>query len=316
MGYAVNGDEVIAPPPKKTAAFPLTLVSPHPRGPAVKEAQRALTNNPFRDFMEGSPVDGEFGPWTARATRRAKWELGWRSCTQQYGIDLHEVLTGKKKLNPARRVLRRKRLKAGAKFTRGELALRAAARDVGLTEDPPGSNRNRISVGFGIVGAWCAMAVSTWAKRAGSAIPIVGKGVAGRYYYCPTILNDATAGANGLTLVKPAHAKAGDWPLFDWGDDRVADHVETYVCRPGNREALRRALEVLADFPTVRDQVAAFALRAAGRPDAFITIGGNTSFEGMSGSQSDGGAVAVRIRYTGDLVRNVRGDYGIARLER
>jgi hypothetical protein len=35
-------------------------------------------------------------------------------------------------------------------------------RDIGLGETPPGSNRNRITDAYGLVGPWCAMAVWHW----------------------------------------------------------------------------------------------------------------------------------------------------------
>jgi hypothetical protein len=116
--------------------------------------------------------------------------------------------------------------------------------------------------------------------------------------------------------VKWIEAKMGCWPLFDWGDDRVADHVEVLVCKPSVASSVARAAEVLKDYPTVASQVAKFAEAQKGNSSAFITIGGNTSFEGQSGSQSDGGAVAVRVRFVSDVAKNIRGDLGFVRLER
>jgi hypothetical protein len=274
----------------KQAEFPITLVSPHARGERVRAAQHALTGNRYRDFMEGSPVDGEFGPWTARATFRAKFELGWPRANQQYGDDIHDILTGAKALTAAQKARRKKRLKEKTKRTLGDRTWEEAGKDVAarITESPPGSNRNYITLeAYRLVGAWCAMAASVWSSRGGSKIPVLGRGAAGRYHYCPTIMNDATAGANGLTLVKTSEVKRGDWVLFDWGSskDGVADHVG-----------------IFGEWLTVGQ--------------TFRTREGNTSYEGHTGSQSDGGAAAERVRRITDVARNQRGDLGFVRLER
>jgi hypothetical protein len=280
----------MATPQGKVAQLPLALVSPHMRGPAVRSAQATLRANVWRDFLEGGHIDGEYGPWTARATARAKHELGFLHVTQEYGADLDAVLKGEAKLSRPRRLLRTKRLRAKARSSIGLRSWDAAGADVkaGLTENPPGSNRNHITVDlYKLVGAWCAMAASVWSARGGSKIPILGQGARGRYHYCPQIFADATAGRNGLTLVKAENLRTGDWVLFDWEGNGVADHVGLFGSWIDKRSGRMRTRE------------------------------GNTSYEGSAGSQSDGGAAAERTTRTlANVARNPRGDLGLVRLER
>ncbi|MGH3130521.1 MAG: hypothetical protein ACRDNX_06870, partial [Gaiellaceae bacterium] len=96
---------------EQTATRRLTLANPHMLGDDVKEAQRLLTTNPYRDFQPGG-VDGEFGSLTAGAVRRAKWELGYpkRLLNESFGAKLKMYLQGTP-LPPEYRKERDKRLK-------------------------------------------------------------------------------------------------------------------------------------------------------------------------------------------------------------
>lgn len=52
--------------------------------------------------------------------------------------------------------------------TTADAVVRRAMRDLGLGETPPGSNRNKMTLAFGIGdGPWCAMAVWYWFKQEG-----------------------------------------------------------------------------------------------------------------------------------------------------
>jgi hypothetical protein len=46
--------------------------------------------------------------------------------------------------------------------TTADAVIRRAMRDIGLGETPPGSNRNRITLAYGLIGPWCAMAIWDW----------------------------------------------------------------------------------------------------------------------------------------------------------
>jgi NlpC/P60 family len=73
----------------------LELTNPHLTGAAVREAQKLLTTNPYRNFQPGM-VDGEYGPATAAATKAAKWTLGYppKACDGIFGSKLAGFLRG------------------------------------------------------------------------------------------------------------------------------------------------------------------------------------------------------------------------------
>lgn len=89
---------------------------------------------------------------------------------------------------------------------------------LGTGESPPGSNQNKISAWYGMIGPWCAMTVTYCLARAGF--------LGFRYAYCPSIVNDARRGINGMQwLDKYTTILAGDLLLWDWNGDGVADHI-------------------------------------------------------------------------------------------
>lgn len=51
----------------------------------------------------------------------------------------------------------------------------AARRDIGVREHPSGSNRVKYTQWYGMIGPWCAMAVSYWANRAGIPTSVIPK---------------------------------------------------------------------------------------------------------------------------------------------
>jgi hypothetical protein len=88
-------------------------------------------------------------------------------------------------------------------------------------------------------------------------------------YYCPTLVTYAKQ--HGLWDAS-GHYEAGDMVFFDWAGQGVAEHIG----------------RVVTDNGSVID-----------------TIEGNTSAEGVSGSQSDGGGVHERHRAHGPMVMGV-----------
>ena len=272
----------------------LVLTSPWMRdnphfGNDVTQAQKLLASNVFdQDFMQGAEIDGVYGEWTMRAAKRAQYWLGYRRSNMSgaCGRFLIAFLSGEEKLPAIMAWRRRVRLsKAQTSKTIGQRAWEDAGKDIqaGLSENPPFSNRNYVTALYRLIGPWCAMWWSKCLARAGSKIPLMGKGYDGRYHYCPTILADAQAGRNGLSLVKPSRAQMGDGALMDWDHDGVADHIAMFGYWKGD------------DF------------------QEFVTREGNTSYEGQSGSQSDGGAAAERTRHVSQLARTARGDLAIVR---
>jgi len=90
----------------------LTLTNPYMVGSDVEEAQRLLAKNPFENFQPGED-DGEYGPISADATRRAKFALGYadKDVNRAFGPILRAYLDGSKPLPKANQALRAKRLK-------------------------------------------------------------------------------------------------------------------------------------------------------------------------------------------------------------
>jgi hypothetical protein len=90
----------------------LQLANPDMTGPDVLAAQRLLKENGFGVFDPGD-VDGDFGPTTAGAVWRAKWELGYPSkqVNSSYGPRLALYLDGTKALPADFAARRQKRLR-------------------------------------------------------------------------------------------------------------------------------------------------------------------------------------------------------------
>jgi len=109
----------------------------------------------------------------------------------------------------------------------GRLALAEAVRQLGVREEPPGSNRQPFGVWFGSDGkAWCAMFASWCFHAAGielceghaGAGVRKGKGCA----WVPTIA--WWLQQRGWWLPQMATPSPGDLVLYDW-DGGAADHI-------------------------------------------------------------------------------------------
>jgi lysozyme family protein/peptidoglycan hydrolase-like protein with peptidoglycan-binding domain len=94
---------------------PLQLANPHMTGPDVEAAQQLLASNPYGDFAPGT-ADGEYGPVTADAVRRAKFALGFPDARVNgtFGPVIQSFLDGSKPLPKSNGQLRAKRLAAQA----------------------------------------------------------------------------------------------------------------------------------------------------------------------------------------------------------
>lgn len=186
----------------------LVLTSPHMEGDDVTYAQRLLRRR--GGYYKGK-ADGEFGPLTGQACYRAKYWLGYAKPVQTFGTDLEKLLLGRTQPSPAakQRIARRK--KRGEKPL-GQNALAQMEKFVGLKEDPLGSNRVPEINGWWGPGnvAWCARCVSKAYVSAGSKAFVRGR----NYEYVPTLVGDARAGRNGLTVT--LDPKPGDLVCYDW----------------------------------------------------------------------------------------------------
>lgn len=245
----------------------IVLTSPNTTGPNVERVQRKLKNNWTRvDYLQGE-IDRTFGPQTARACIRAKYWLGYPDNEQTpiAGDQLLELLDRKANLPPAFLTRREARLRHASQITPLRVkALNHAENDLGMKESPKNSNICPITDKWGVIGPWCAMAVSTWYIDAGSKAFRLHVDWA----YVPFFLAAAAPGINGIALINPEFALPGDPVAYDWDRDGVADHVGL--------------------------------LRSKVRTDGtFDTIEGNTAF----GNDSNGGEVMHRERRLGDVAR-------------
>lgn len=192
----------------------VALTTPHTKGLEVTRLQKALK---AKNWLEGA-VDGEFGPDTARAVKRAKYWLGYRKPDKRASDLLMSYLSGKS-TTPAMklRAANRRRI-AKQKPVRLKM-WDEAQKHIGVKEHPAGTNRCRFSLWYGLIGAWCAMFV-TWDG-------VVAKSKAfrrGKYYaYVPYVVADARRGVNNLAVTY--FPQQGDLVCFDWGHDGVADHI-------------------------------------------------------------------------------------------
>lgn len=156
----------------------------------------------------------------------------------------------------------------------GARALLVAERELGVKEDPSGSNTGpRVkqyqnaatprTTGY----PWCAAFV-TWCLR-----EVGWKQSGWNLAYCPAWAATALAGKHGMHVIGHAQVEAGDVVIYDWNKDRVADHI-------------------------------GFTRGAVGKDGKFPTIEGNTS----AGSNSNGGQVQHRDRSISDVFCFIRLD--------
>lgn len=264
----------------------LSLTSPAPKGKDVERLQEAV-NGLYKHFKIDRRIaaDGEYGTQTHSAVRQLAFVLGAgpnnRKALKKGRVtkDCQRLIRGRKKrkleiVRARARARFRKKLRARYKADAGQVAINRAAKYVGTTEQPDGSNWGGNVEKFirftGYTGPvyWCGC----WAcwvvvKLGGAKIPSKI-----RLGYGPYIISDARNHDNGLEAVAFGDARPGDIIVL-WG----GEHIEVVSGRP-----------VGGSLPT---------------------IGGNTSPQPGSGSESNGGGVYRRIRSRADVTVVARPNY-------
>jgi len=264
----------------------LSLTSPAPKGKDVEALQRAC-NQLFDHFKidRRITVDGEYGNQTLSAARQLAYILGAgpnnRKALKKGRVtkDCQRLLRGRKKrkgeiVRAKLRAPYRKKLRARYDIDAGQKAINRAAKWVGTTEQPPGSNwggeveKFIRFTGYSFPVYWCGCwAAWVVVKLGGAKIPSRI-----RLGYAPYITADARANTNGLSAVSFDQARAGDIITL-WG----GQHIEVVSGKP--------------------------------QGDSVPTIGGNTSPQAGSGSESNGGGVYRRIRNRSEIDCVARPDY-------
>ena len=187
---------------------PLRLVTPHMRGEKVRDAQWLMAgNNPFTGlatYKDGN-LDGDYGPLSAQATKRAKYWLGYATSEidTNFGQTIYEYLNGKLKLPANRANLRKRRMAAQERTdTPGLRAFAEATKHIGYKEEPThGRNDNMFGRWYGWNWvAWCAIFESYCFAHSGW----------NKYHYASVeqIYWDARANKNNLYIVRTP--KRGD----------------------------------------------------------------------------------------------------------
>jgi hypothetical protein len=149
----------------------LGLTTPMITGPEVRAAQELLQKNPWKQDYLQDDVDGEFGPATARACKRAKYWLGFLPAHMKptFGPDLRKLLDQTTPLPPLYRTRRGERLKTENTLPAKAFKIATDAADKGIREDAGKPNQVFFSRWYGMPGQpWCCMFVTYCYVQAGS----------------------------------------------------------------------------------------------------------------------------------------------------
>jgi len=207
----------------------LHLQSKLMHGPDVKRAQILLHGaNAFHKNFHPGHADGQYGPYTAAATHRAKHYLGYPKKLENssFGPTLDAYLSGSAKLPRMYRLRSQRRI---AKMQRRKV-MRLAALDemrqnLGLAENPQGSNHNWMVDWWysrkGSAAAWCNISVSRAYIVAGS--KAFKRGV--NFAYVPSMEAATKDPKSGLMRIHTHDVRASDIITFEFSGDDTADHT-------------------------------------------------------------------------------------------
>ena len=122
----------------------LILTTPMMTGEDVVLAQRLLKRH--GDY--GGIIDGEFGEFSAQASYRAQYRIGYAQPKQGFGTPLEKLLKGTAQPTAAMKRLAAKRKREEAQRTQLRLkALAEMKRLIGIKEDPLGPTRHLLARG-------------------------------------------------------------------------------------------------------------------------------------------------------------------------
>jgi hypothetical protein len=184
---------------------PLILTTPHIRGYRVRDAQYLLAgHNSFAPYVHSirtykGAIDGEYGPESALASKMAKYWLGYPEAEvdRRFGQGIYNYLrtdSGHKRLPSDFLKRREDRITLAAQSPKLK-AVKFALAEVGNRESPYGSNCQKYGqwYEFNCV-PWCAIFATYCFYHTGK--------TNWHYSYVPSIVDDARAGRNGMTLTR------------------------------------------------------------------------------------------------------------------
>jgi hypothetical protein len=161
-------------------------------------------------------LDGQFGEQSASACARAKYLLGYPEDELKpiFGSNIFHYLTDTRlPLEYQQRRVER------YNTTPKEKALELALTQIGVKENPFGSNLQKYGLWYGMNGVpWCAIFASWCFAKSEKPLPRI------RYSYVPTIVDDARAGRNGLSLT--LNPQPGDLCTWTFGEPNA--HVSIF----------------------------------------------------------------------------------------
>jgi hypothetical protein len=254
--------------PATEFADAIVLSSPHERSQRVKDAQYTLNGNNFFkvDWLK-SDVDGEWGIQSGQAADAARWALGYpdADCNSQvFGQPLFDYLRvdGNRKKLPAAYLMRRKTRLAAAQSVKAK-ALACAITQIGVEENPKGSNRQKFGAWYGLNGAfWCAIFVTYCQVVGGGDKKVFMRGSRSAWAYW--VENMARASQYGLRIT--TNPEPGDVVVYHYHDGHTGI-FEEWIDRPNgifhaiegntsagsddNGGAVRRRQRALSWCPTV-----------------------------------------------------------------
>ena len=156
--------------------------------------------------------------------------------------------------------------------------LEMARKDLGYTENPPGSNRTKYGEAYGMNGVpWCVEALWFWFNEAGERMAFFG---GGRTASCSVLLRWYRE--QGLT-VDVSEVQEGDIVLLNFNGKGTPDHCGLVT---GKSDIINLS---------------------TGKPYSVWTIEGNTA--PSDGSQSNGGMVCEKTRCPSQIVDVCRPQY-------
>lgn len=218
----------------------LVVTSPPMRGDDVRALQHGINARHDGNHARNIGIvaaDGEYGPATEAAARRASFALGALASTQRKpGTTVGEqTYIRAPNARPETAIKRGKARVRGAHATGGPgaaAAIAAARSKRGVRESPAGSNKGGTggfitAIQVALLGwagwPWCGAFVA-WACAQGGAKPTP------RWRYTPWIVEDAKAGRGGFSgwRTTAQRAPAGSLVLFDFNGGGV-DHVGLLV---------------------------------------------------------------------------------------
>jgi hypothetical protein len=292
-GAAPARDPVRAPRQKQHAAAPVAPVapvaapgityrvtSPMMKSPQLRSFQRLL-NRLYRDWRIAYRIDddGEYGPTTRRAAKRVAFALGIDVKELDHGLTPElrrkirhpELRSAGEKARAKRRrpwVARlRKRYEGGGP----QAALRYARKHIGVTESPPASNRGPL--------------IDKWNR-------LVGTPPGPQAFWCGAFVNACLCAA-GFTpkpwmksCIEIEHHARGGVEGWSWHSTPQTGDLVLYTEKG------------------VAGHVGLVERLAGG---TLVTVEGNTSRQGATSSQSNGGGVFERQRNPHDPSFPVRG---------